>query len=322
MIASNRFLPIAVAVPAMKRRFLRLLFLSSLMGCLSLGPVSLGQGGGQPWRLPFLSRAIAQPAIAQTTDAAQLVQQGVDRYQAGDLTGALTAWKAALTQYEQSRDRPNAAIVVENLARTYQSLGQSEAAIGYWRRGIKLHQQLGNLPEVGRLLVEQAQAHSRSGQAQQAIELLCHPGTDGQCRPDSALQIARTAKATDLEAAALGSLGDAYRLRGDINPAIESLQASLKLAQTIANPAYQISALNSLGNAYSSRAQRSYRRASSAQQSGDQQQATILQKNRRNRRCSGIGLSSPKLGTGTIASQPFCPDAIAPECDSAPLPHQ
>jgi CHAT domain-containing protein len=251
----------------MKRQFLRVLFLSSLIACLSLG-----QGSVKPW-----TGAIGQPAMAQSADTAQLVQQGVDRYQTGDLTGALTVWKAALTRYAQSRDRENEAIVVENLARTYQHLGQSEAAIDYWRRGVKLYHQLGNLPQVGRLLVEQAQAHSHLGQSQQAIDLLCQPNPDGQCRPESALQIARTAQVADLEAAALGSLGDAYRLSGNFNAAIETLQASLNLAQTIDHPAYQISALNSLGNAYSSRAQRSYRRASSALQAGSQRQATSLQ---------------------------------------------
>ncbi|HEY9664519.1 MAG TPA: CHAT domain-containing protein, partial [Allocoleopsis sp.] len=61
------------------------------------------------------------------------------------------------------------------------------------------------------------------------------------------------------EAAALGSLGDTYRLRGNYEAAIEQLQASLAIATDLNDPVYTMSIQNSLGNAYLSLAQVNYR---------------------------------------------------------------
>jgi ATP/maltotriose-dependent transcriptional regulator MalT len=69
--------------------------------------------------------------------------------------------------------------------------------------------------------------------------------------------------------AALGSLGDAYRLRGDYSQAEETLQQALEKARSLDNSAYLIATLNSLGNIAFSQAQGQYRRAESAKLSGD-----------------------------------------------------
>ena len=95
--------------------------------------------------------------------------------------------------------------------------------------------------------------------------------------PESALQLARTHKDQLGVAAALGSLGDAYRLRGKYDLAINYLQDSLTIAQDIDHFPYQSSALNSLGNAYSSKAQLSYRRANSADKIGYNKKASELE---------------------------------------------
>lgn len=248
----------------MKRRlrypgWLPCLFLLSLMVCLGVGQVAPSH------------------VQAETPNITQQVEQGVQRYQAGDYSGAIAVWKTALSHSRQTQNWENTAILVENLARAYQQLGQSEQAIDYWQQGVTLSRQLANLPQLGRMLTEQAQAYSRLGQPRQAIELLCNPMPQGTCSQDSALQIARTAQDSSLEAAALGSLGDAYRLDGDYNEAITVLQSGLALAEKMAHPAYQTAALTSLGNAYESRAQRSYRRATSALQTGDQLEAEQFQ---------------------------------------------
>ena len=64
--------------------------------------------------------------------------------------------------------------------------------------------------------------------------------------------------------AALGSLGEASRLRGKFDKAIETLEASLKITQDINLSGYRSSVLNSLGNAYFSQAQLNEQRAKSA----------------------------------------------------------
>jgi tetratricopeptide (TPR) repeat protein len=117
------------------------------------------------------------------------------------------------------------------------------------------------------LLTEQAQTYSRLGQNQEAIALLCGASeTDEDCLQSegSALHSARKFSDREGEAAALGSLGEAYRLRGKFDKAIETLLASLKIAEDINLSGYRSSVLNSLGNAYFSKAQLNEQRANSA----------------------------------------------------------
>ncbi|WP_219898685.1 CHAT domain-containing protein [Phormidesmis priestleyi] len=212
---------------------------------------------------------------AQSVSLAQLVQQGVDLYQAGDYKTAIELWQTAL---KTDQNNPtNAVIIRENLARAQQQLGQSDAAIAQWEQVTNHYRQTRNLQFLERSLTEQAQVYSSLGQSRKAIALLCGQESNRlqisnnlSCLPESALQLARTVTDNTGEAAALGSLGDAYRLRGDYQTAIVLLQSGLKLTT---NPAYRMAALNNLGNAYSSLAQVSYRRAESANQRSDEPEA-------------------------------------------------
>ncbi|AOY81687.1 CHAT domain-containing protein [Moorena producens JHB] len=259
------------------RTVLGLLFLSSLTITLWLGHLP-----STTWQLQ-----VGNPATAQSPDASQLVQQGVEHYQLGDFTSAIEYWQTALTTYQQTNNRPNQTIVLENLARAYQQIGQIDQAINYWEKVITNYQQLGDLQQVGRMLTELAQAYSKLGQNQKAIALLCatinhdHPH-DHPCVPESALQLAHSHQDQLGVAAALGSLGDAYRLRGKYDLAINYLEKSLTIAQDIDHLAYQSSALNSLGNAYSSKAQLSYRRANSAEKIGYNKKASELEEKAKN----------------------------------------
>ena len=84
------------------------------------------------------------------------------------------------------------------------------------------------------MLIEQAQTYSRWGQNKEAIALLCGANeTDENCLQSegSALQLARKFSDRSGEAAALGSLGEAYRLRGKQDKAVKALEDSLKIIQ-------------------------------------------------------------------------------------------
>jgi CHAT domain-containing protein len=238
-------------------------FVISFMLCIGLSvmPPQLQQIG---WRTA---------AIAQSANPSQLVQQGVDHYEAGAFPSAIASWQSALEIYQTSGNRVNEAIVLENLARAYQQLGQVNQAVGYWEQVILLYRQLGDRQRVGRLLTEQAQSFSRAGQYRQAITLLCAPISliSQGCESESALAIARELGDREGEAAALGSLGDAYRLRGEYKQAIEQyLQPALTLAESLDHLPYRAAALNSLGNAHVSLAQMNYRRVNSARLIGEE----------------------------------------------------
>jgi CHAT domain-containing protein len=223
----------------------QLLFICALIGCLWLGSAT---------------------AITAQTPADQQVQAGVTLYQNGRFQEAIAQWQQALESYRATDNRVNQAIVLENLARVSQQLGQTEDALKYWTEATGLYQQLGNLQQLGRSLTEQAQAYSRLGQYSKAIAILCG---EQPCQPNSALQIAQAAQDTTGEVAALGSLGDAYRLRGNEKLATPVLEKALAMTQALDLPNYRIAVLNSLGNLSMSQAQIRYRRAESATAAGD-----------------------------------------------------
>ena len=206
-------------------------------------------------------------STAHATDVSELVQTGVDRYQAGNFSAAIEPWHSAYTVYESTQDLPALAVVGENLARAYQQMGQTSEEIIYWERAIATTQALNDPQKLGRLLTEQAQAYSRLGQHRRAIAILC--GSDAACEPGSALQIAETAADQIGQVAALGSLGEAYRLSGDIDRALEYLDRGKTVSDELNDPVLSAAILNSLGNASFSLAQVDYRRASEADARGD-----------------------------------------------------
>jgi tetratricopeptide (TPR) repeat protein len=240
-------------MPSQHRRFyvrhvLVILFLTTLTICLWLNHVSFN-----PLQLRW-----GEVATAQSANPSQLVQQGIEQYKTGDVQGAIASWQTALTAYQSTNDRANEASVQEKLAIAYQQIGQFGEAIAYWKGAIANYRQVGDVVKLGRLLTELAQTYSRLGQNREAIALLCGASeADEVCLKSegSALQIAQKFSDRQGEAAALGSLGEGYRLKGKYDRAIETLEASLKIVLEINPPVYHASVLNSLGNAYFSKAQ-------------------------------------------------------------------
>lgn len=224
----------------LKQLLLSVLFLISLALCLEWGQVS------------------AQ--IVRTS-----VQQGLERYQVGDFQGAISIWNTALNHRPNDADR---IVLLKYLARVYSQIGQFEQAISSLNSLIADYQQNGDRIQLGRMLTEQAQAYSNLGQHRKAIALLC--GEQSECKKESAVAIARQHSDPLGEAAGLGSLGNAYRLQGNYESALDLLQKSLVIAEKLQNSAYVIAAKNGLGNTYASLAKRDYRYAEFAAETNDQ----------------------------------------------------
>ncbi|MBD2075655.1 CHAT domain-containing protein [Phormidium sp. FACHB-592] len=242
------------------RRVLVVLFLSSLTICLWLNHLSFT--GQVTW---------GTAATAQSPNPSQLVQKGIEHYRTGDMQAAIAVWQTALSDYQSTNNLTNQIIVREKLAIAYQQIGRFEATIDQWKHAIANARQQGAFVQVGRLQTELAQTYSRLGQNQDAIALLCGASEINEdCiqSEGSALQIARKLSDRQGEAAALGSLGEVYRLRGNYDKAIAVLETSLKITQEINLLAYRSSVLNGLGNAYSGKAQLNEQRAGSAELRG------------------------------------------------------
>ncbi|WP_254625959.1 CHAT domain-containing protein [Nostoc sp. TCL240-02] len=193
------------------------------------------------------------------------VEQGIKDYDAGNFHNAVKHWEDALNQY---KNNPSAtAVVNENLARAYQQIGENKAAIASLLAAIRDYGAVANIQQVGRMKSELAQVYSNLGQPRKAIALLCGQLADKsqkiECTPDSATQIATKYNDKSGQVAALGILGEAYRLIGNYDQAIKYLRVAQQLY-----PAYEFLVLNSLGNAYKSRAQLRELQADSANKAG------------------------------------------------------
>ena len=198
---------------------------------------------------------LSTPVYAQEISPQDRAEQ---QFQAGDYPGAIVTWQQTL---QQTQDETQQAKLLENLARTYQKIGQSKSEIESWNQLLKLHQRTENKPALARILTEKAQALSRQGQSQDAIVLLCDHEKLSECSSSSAVGLARKLGDRRTEAAALGSLGEAHRLRGDYLQAATILTTAAELANTIQIPTFQAATNNSLGNTYSNLALTRYRKS-------------------------------------------------------------
>ncbi|MFN6442050.1 MAG: CHAT domain-containing protein [Nostoc sp. DedSLP01] len=200
---------------------------------------------------------MGQVVSAQSPDINLMVEQGIKNYNAENFLQAIKNWQEALSQY---KNNPSAtAVVHENLARAYQQIGENKAAIASLSAAISDYGAVKNIQQVGRMKSELAQVYSNLGQPRKAIALLCGQMVDRdrnlvsqkiECTPESAQQIATKYNDKRGQVAALGIIGEAYRLIGSYDQAIQYLNAAQQVT-----PEYQFLVFNSLGNAYKSRGQ-------------------------------------------------------------------
>ncbi len=235
-----------------------------------------------------LTHALGGLAPAYANTAAQQVEQGAAAYRNHRYSDAIENWRSALSQYG---DRENSAensleraIILENLARAYQQQGQLALALEHWQLATDVYVARQNGAKIGRTLAAQAAAYRQLGQPYQAAGILCRPVTDEVdyevygpqfCRPESAIAQSRQAADRAGEIAALGSLGETYRVIQRYELAVQVLEAGLEMSRNLAgnsalaegvSRAQQRAPLhNSLGNVHKEQAELGYQQAIAAQ---------------------------------------------------------
>ncbi|NJL78136.1 MAG: tetratricopeptide repeat protein [Richelia sp. SM2_1_7] len=247
------------AIPNKKTSYLNSLFYSEFYTYIFLSHVFITTN----------KIAFATIVKTQNQDTNQLVEKGIEYYNNGKFREAVQEWETALNIYQKNKQLPEQAIVRGNLANAFEKLGDLEESIKHWNAAVNLYQQVENPRETGRALTQLAQAYSNSGQYKKAIAILCGEEEteidDNQinikkithqsnCLDKSALEISRTQKDIKGEVAALGSLGEAYRLLGKYNLATQYLGYA---QQTIDVDDFSLKSKisNSLGNVYLGKAQ-------------------------------------------------------------------
>lgn len=256
-------------LPYRIRRVWAVIFLTTLTLCLWLAHPSLTIG----------HQGIAEIATAKSSALTQLVQEGLKLYQASDIQGAIKCWQKALSSDQEgdsnSAERIN---VLVYLSRAYQQVGKIPEAIAQLKQVIAYYRQTNEPIKVGRMITEQAQLYSSLGQHRRAVAILCGQNQINlPCTQDSALEIARHHSDSLGEVAAWGSLGNAHRLQGEYEQAIQDFEGSYEIAQRINHQTYIGSSLNGLANTYASLAKSNERRAEFASEVSDHKSAQKFQ---------------------------------------------
>ncbi|HBB30395.1 MAG TPA: hypothetical protein DDZ80_05260 [Cyanobacteria bacterium UBA8803] len=250
-----------------------------VLGFLCALSLILGLGLGH---LPLTKTQMpgGEVAMAHLPDGKQFLQQGFDKYQAGDVRGAIAIWEVVPSTHSPGATYSSDEItVLKNLVRAYQQVGQLDEAIAKCEELINYYRKIGDIKQMGQMLTEQAQAYISLGQYRRGIAILCGDsrGEEGRvgvlsnteqlCSASSALEIARSHSDRLGEAAALGSLGNVYLLQGEFERAIPYLEKGLELTRQMGNTTYISEIFNSWGNLYTKIANRYYSRAQLATQS-------------------------------------------------------
>ncbi|HEY9627886.1 MAG TPA: CHAT domain-containing tetratricopeptide repeat protein [Coleofasciculaceae cyanobacterium] len=214
----------------------------------------------------------ASEAIATQAQAAQLLRQGAEQFQAGQARTALSAWHQALTLYQQVGDRQGEARALSNLGAASGALGDLRQAIAYYQQSLTLAQALKDAEGISYALGNLGFSYQSLGDYQQAIDY--H-------QRDLALAQERQNRAA--EQYALNNLGIAYKAQGNYDRAVALFQQSLAIAQEGGDRAGEANSIGNLGNVYAE--QGSYPQALAAYG-----QTLTLMKDLKNRRGESIVL--------------------------------
>jgi CHAT domain-containing protein/tetratricopeptide (TPR) repeat protein len=263
------------------KKFLKYLSLGSLTTLLT---VLLGLGGYPTIaQIPRVDAAVPDSPTVQfsTSNASQLVQEALQRYQSGQFAAAVTVWQQAADAFAAQADHLNQAMVLSNLALAYHQLGQWSEANEAIATSLQFLQSKGvgsdrlkilaqALNTQGKLQLAQGQAEQALSTWQKATETYQQVGDKtGVARSlinqaqalrvlgfyqrvkdtlEQASQILQDQPESAIKAAGLLSFGDALRLVGDLGKSQEVLQQSLTISQQLQSPSAITAALLSLGN--------------------------------------------------------------------------
>ena len=223
--------------------------------------------------------------VAQSQDgkikADQLLQQGLEQYQASKFAAAKQFWQQALKIYREIEDRRGEGQALGNLGITFRAIGEYNKAIEYQLQALVIYQKLKDRKAEGQVAGNLGNAYAAIGEYSKAIKYhqqsltLAREIKDRQGEEvalenlgivyanlgeypkaiasyQQSLALAREVKDREGEASILNNLGSAYQAQGNNSKALEFFQQSLALAQQIPNRSIEQSALGSLGLAYES----------------------------------------------------------------------
>jgi CHAT domain-containing protein/tetratricopeptide (TPR) repeat protein len=229
-----------------------------------------------PWLLcltlwaiaPFSSLLVPSPSWAQAAtthqqDADRLYLEGLKRFNAEQLPGAIEAWEQALQGYRQRGDRPGEGKTLHELGFAYYWLEDFEKAISAYSQALAIARALGDRSREAQILAQMGDVYFYQKRYEQALQAstaslpLIREGSDRQRlwlvlnrlgeihfalkQDEAALPYYQQARDLALQISdpqlaqtALVSLGLIYLRQGNYPQVISTLQPALKLKQASA----------------------------------------------------------------------------------------
>ena len=179
--------------------------------------------------MPLKTLAIAErhavTMLAQSveaSDAAALLQQGLQQFQAGQVEAAIRSWQQASDRAAATQDKLTQGKALINLGVAYRSLQRQEEALAAYQQALAMGRALSHRPmeanalaNLGRIYTDRQEYDGAIAAYQQALPLVRGLGNESG------------------EAAIAGGLALAYELQGDYTNAAQAYQQLLTLAEAL-----------------------------------------------------------------------------------------
>ncbi|OLP20194.1 hypothetical protein BST81_01820 [Leptolyngbya sp. 'hensonii'] len=221
---------------------------------------------------PFQMVQVSEPF--QQGKASQLLEQGIQMVNAGNIQPGIQLEQQALVIFQQTDNERGEAQTLIALAEAYLKLKDDATAAKYAQRAFKRAQRIGDsqLQTAATALLSKAQGHPAArgaaseniipadpaSQQAQVIQLLLQAGQEANSGEaakgiqtlEQALPLVRELKNPQLEWIVLFGLGAAYNTAGNYAKGIQYSEQSLSILRELQNQEYEGMVLASLANTY------------------------------------------------------------------------
>ncbi|MHC5597104.1 MAG: CHAT domain-containing protein, partial [Nostoc sp.] len=186
-----------------------------------------------------VSQVLAQTPTDRKAEADQLLLQGIEQFQTGQLEAVLQSWQQALKIYQEIKDRKGEGDALANLANVYKALDNYPKIIEYYKQYLPIARETKNRKGESDALFNIGLAYGSLQDYTKAIEYY-----------EQGLPITREIKDHQNEFYTFGNLGIAHLKLKNYSKAIEYEQQYLAIAQKIKDRPRELQGLKLLAFAY------------------------------------------------------------------------
>ena len=182
---------------------------------------------------------IAQASEANDRTADQLLQQGIDQFDAGQLDTAFQTWQQSLQRYRQISDRKGEGEALRYIGRVYYFRKALPQALQNFQQSLAIAREVKNLQGEGKTLSNLGVVYAALNEADKAIEHYRH-----------SIKIAQAVSDQKTAGISFNNLAFIYQDRQDWPQSIKAWQSSLSIWRELNDQGSTFVALKNLGVVY------------------------------------------------------------------------